>query len=125
MRKHPNGNPARSRRPERLLAKAPKRRRAQACAIDGPIKHKAFLAYAMQILSLTRKAGDIVVSDYISAHGIERVGVIEAAEPSLVYLPPYSPDFNPIEQLFAKLKDCCESLQSVPPMSMEPDRQPA
>jgi transposase len=86
---------------------------------------KAFLAFAVQILAPSLKAGDIVVSDNLSVHSIGRVGVIEAAEPSLIYLPPYSPDFNPLEQLFAKLKDCCERLQIVPPMSMEPNRQPA
>lgn len=75
------------------------------CVIDGPMNGNAFLAYIEQILSPSLTPGDIVVLDNLSAHKV--VGVreaIEAAGAKLLYLPPYSPDFNPIEQLFAKLK---------------------
>jgi transposase len=83
--------------------------------IDGPMNGNAFLAYVAQILAPSLKAGDIVVSDNLSAHKVPGVReVIEATGASLLYLPPYSSDFNPIEQLFAKLKNCCERLQSVP-----------
>ena len=69
--------------------------------MNGPI----FLAYVRQCLAPTLKPGDIVVIDNLSAHKVE--GVREAIEETgaeLRYLPPYSPDLNPIEQVFAKLK---------------------
>jgi transposase len=75
------------------------------CVIDGPMNGNAFLAYVEQILIPTLKPGDIVVLDNLSAHKVRGVReAIEAAGARLFYLPPYSPDFNPIEQLFAKLK---------------------
>jgi transposase len=65
----------------------------------------AFLAYVEQILAPSLKPGDIVVMDNLSAHKVPGVReAIEAMGGRLLYLPPYSPDFNPIEQLFAKLK---------------------
>jgi len=65
----------------------------------------AFLAYVEQILAPGLKQGDIVVLDNLSAHKVPGVrDAIEATGARLLYLPPYSPDFNPIEQLFAKLK---------------------
>jgi transposase len=73
--------------------------------IDGPMNGDAFLAYVEQILIPTLTPGDIVVADNLSAHKVAGVReAIEAAGARLLYLPPYSPDFNPIEQLFAKLK---------------------
>jgi transposase len=75
------------------------------CVIDGPMNGNAFLAYVEQILAPTLTPGDIVVLDNLSAHKVAGVRqAIEAAGARLLYLPPYSPDFNPIEQLFAKLK---------------------
>ena len=77
----------------------------EACVIDGPMNGNAFLAYVEQILAPSLQPGDIVVLDNLSAHKVPRVReAIEAAQATLLYLPPYSPDFNPIEQLFAKLK---------------------
>jgi transposase len=73
--------------------------------IDGPVNGDIFLAYVEQHLAPTLKAGDIVIMDNLSSH--KRAGVREAIESvgaSLVYLPPYSPDFNPIELLFSKFK---------------------
>jgi transposase len=65
----------------------------------------AFLAYVEQVLAPGLTPGDIVVMDNLSAHKVPGVReAIEAAGARLLYLPPYSPDFNPIEQLFAKLK---------------------
>src|SRR3954451_24976096 len=75
------------------------------CVIDGPMNGNAFLAYVEQVLGPTLKPGDIVVLDNLSAHKVPGIReAIEAAGAKLFYLPPYSPDFNPIEQLFAKLK---------------------
>jgi transposase len=73
--------------------------------IDGPMNGNAFLAYVEQVLAPTLKPGDIVVLDNLSAHKVRGVReAIEGVGARLLYLPPYSPDFNPIEQLFAKLK---------------------
>jgi transposase len=75
------------------------------CVIDGPMNGNAFIAYVEQILAPSLKSGDIVVLDNLSAHKVPGVReAIVAAGATLLYLPPYSPDFNPIEQLFAKLK---------------------
>ena len=75
------------------------------CVIDGPMDGLTFNAYVEQILLPTLRPGDIVVMDNLPAHKGDRVRqAIEAAGATLRYLPPYSPDFNPIEQLFAKLK---------------------
>jgi len=75
------------------------------CLIDGPMNGNAFLAYVEQILAPSLEPGDIVVLDNLSAHKVPGVReAIEATGSTLLYLPPYSPDFNPIEQLFAKLK---------------------
>jgi transposase len=76
-----------------------------ACVIDGPMNGNAFLAYVEQILAPSLRPGDSVVLDNLSAHKVPGVReAIEAAGARLLYLPAYSPDFNPIEQLFAKLK---------------------
>lgn len=70
-------------------------------AIDGP----SFLAYVEQILVPTLQRGDLVIADNLSAHKVTGVRrAIESAGATLVYLPPYSPDLNPIELCFAKLK---------------------
>jgi transposase len=75
------------------------------CVIDGPMNGNAFLAYIEQILAPSLVPSDIVVMDNLSAHKVSGVReAIEATGATLLYLPPYSPDFNPIEQLFAKLK---------------------
>jgi transposase len=73
--------------------------------LDGPMTGDWFLAYVQQILVPTLRRGDIVILDNLSAH--KRADVrqaIEAAGASLRFLPPYSPDLNPIENAFAKLK---------------------
>jgi transposase len=70
-------------------------------AMNGPI----FLAYLRQCLVPTLRPGDIVVMDNLPAHKMAQVReIIDAAGAELRYLPPYSPDLNPIEQAFAKLK---------------------
>jgi transposase len=73
--------------------------------LDGPMNRAAFLAYVTQVLVPPLKPGDIVLADNLRAHKGRLVRkAIEAAGASLVFLPPYSPDFNPIENAFAKLK---------------------
>jgi len=73
--------------------------------LDGAMNGDAFLSYVTQFLAPTLKSGDIVVMDNLSAHKVSGVReAIEAVGARLLYLPPYSPDLNPIEQLFAKLK---------------------
>jgi transposase len=73
--------------------------------LDGPINGIAFQAYVDQVLVPELELGDIVVMDNLGSHkGAGIRAAIEAAGASLLYLPPYSPDFNPIENAFAKLK---------------------
>ena len=75
------------------------------CVLDGPINGESFAAYVEQILAPTLRPGDIVVMDNLSSHKVEGVRAeIEAAGAEIRHLPPYSPDLNPIEQMFAKLK---------------------
>ncbi len=72
---------------------------------DGPMDGEMFLAYVRQFLCPTLQPGDIVVLDNLSSHKVSGVKqVIQATGATLLYLPPYSPDFNPIEKLFSKLK---------------------
>jgi len=109
----------RARRGKRLVAKAPHGRwrtltflaalrhdRIDApCVIDGPINGESFLAYVEQVLVPTLKPGDIVIIDNLGSHKGKTVRrAIRAAGAKLFFLPPYSPDLNPIEQVFAKLK---------------------
>lgn len=73
--------------------------------LDGPITAVAFEAYVEQVLAPTLSPGDVVVMDNLASHKRARVReLVEAVGASVLYLPPYSPDFNPIEKLFAKLK---------------------
>jgi transposase len=73
--------------------------------LDGPINRNAFETYVERVLVPELRKGDIVVMDNLSSHkGTTTRQRIEAAGASLLYLPPYSPDFNPIENAFAKLK---------------------
>jgi len=73
--------------------------------VDGAINGALFLSYVQQQLVPTLRPGDIVIMDNLSAHKVDGVRqAIEGAKAELVYLPPYSPDLNPIEQVFAKLR---------------------
>ena len=81
------------------------RRLSAPMVIDGPIDGEAFLAYVRLFLCPTLTAGDIVILDNLSSHKVDGVEeAILAASATLLYLPPYSPDLNPIEKLFSKLK---------------------
>ena len=73
--------------------------------LDGAMYGAAFLAWVEQVLVPTLKPGDIVIMDNLPAHRVSGVReAIEAAGATRLFLPPYSPEFNPIEQAFAKLK---------------------
>ena len=73
--------------------------------LDGPMDGESFLAWVEQMLAPTLRSGDIVVLDNLAAHKVAGVRqAIEARGAELHYLPPYSPDLNPIENAFAKLK---------------------
>jgi transposase len=73
--------------------------------LDGPINGDWFEAYVRQVLVPDLRRGDVVIMDNLSSHKRASVReVIEAAGARLMFLPPYSPDFNPIEKAFARLK---------------------
>jgi len=73
--------------------------------LSGPINRAAFETYVEKVLVPELRPGDIVIMDNLSSHKGPRVrSMIETAGAELLYLPPYSPDFNPIENAFAKLK---------------------
>jgi transposase len=114
-------------RGERLKAKAPFGRwktmtfiaalrcdRLEApCLFDGPINGEAFLAYIETFLVPTLKDGDVVVMDNLGSHRGKRVRrAIRAAGAKLLFLPKYSPDLNPIEQVFSKLKHMLRKAQA-------------
>ena len=73
--------------------------------LDGPMDGDAFRAYVTQVLAPELERGDTVIMDNLPAHKVRGVrDAIEAAGAKLLYLPPYSPNFNPIEMAFAQLK---------------------
>lgn len=75
------------------------------CVVDGPINGETFLGYVRQFLVPTLEPDDIVVMDNLGSHKAAAVrAAIRTAGARLFFLPPYSPDLNPIEQVFAKLK---------------------
>ena len=75
------------------------------CVFDGPINGRSFLAYVEQLLVPTLRPGDIVIMDNLGSHKSQAIRrAIRNAGAKLFFLPPYSPDLNPIEQVFAKLK---------------------
>jgi transposase len=79
--------------------------------LDGAVNRLAFEAFVEQVLGPTLRPGDLVVLDNLSSHKGERTPrLIHAARAELVYLPPYSPDLNPIENAFSKIKQALRSL---------------
>ena len=75
------------------------------CVFNGPINGECFLAYVEQILLPCLKVGDIVIMDNLGSHKADAIkSAIRNAGARLVFLPPYSPDLNPIEQVFSKVK---------------------
>ena len=79
--------------------------------VDGAINADVFEAFVAQVLVPQLRAGDVVVLDNLSSHkrALTRA-LIEAAGATLLFLPPYSPDFNPIEMIFAKIKQALRSI---------------
>ena len=78
--------------------------------VDGAVNRDVFRAFVEQVLMPTLKAGDIVVMDNLSSHKGYRVRMlIESTGATLLFLPPYSPDLNPIELAFSKLKQLLRS----------------
>jgi transposase len=73
--------------------------------IDGAVNGEIFLTYIRQVLVPTLRKGDVVAMDNLGSHKVPGVrDAIEAAGAALIYIPPYSPDLNPIEMVFAKIK---------------------
>jgi len=82
------------------------------CLFDGPINGQRFRAYVEQLLVPTLAPGDIVIADNLNSHKGKAVRqAIRAAGARLLFLPKYSPDLNPIEQVFAKLKHLLRKAQ--------------
>ena len=79
--------------------------------VDGPVNARLFEAFVEQVLVPQLRDGDLVVMDNLSSHKTDRTRkLIEAAGTQLLFLPPYSPDLNPIEMIFAKIKQLLRSL---------------
>jgi transposase len=79
--------------------------------IDGAVTRDLFDAFCEQVLAPQLQPGDVVVLDNLSSHkGVRARAAIEAAGAELIFLPPYSPDLNPIEMIFAKIKQLLRSL---------------
>jgi len=95
--------------------------------LDGAMNGAAFIAYIEQVLVPELSPGDIVVMDNLPAHKVSGVRqAIETAGAELLYLPPYSPDFNPIEMAFSKLKALLRKAAAPPSMSFgRPSRKPS
>jgi transposase len=82
------------------------------CVIDGPINGEFFRLYLEKILAPTLSPGDVVVLDNLGSHkGKAARAIVRAKGAHLLFLPPYSPDLNPIEQVFAKLKHLVRKAQ--------------
>jgi transposase len=81
--------------------------------VESPTDGDVFLAYVEQVLCPQLRPGHVVVMDHLAAHKVAGVrGWIEAAGAELLYLPPYSPDFNPIEQAWSKIKQLLRSAKA-------------
>ena len=81
--------------------------------VEGATDAAVFRTYVDQILVPTLKPGDVVVMDNLAAHKVEGIGrAIEAAGASLMYLPPYSPDYSPIEPCWSKLKTALRAIKA-------------
>jgi transposase len=83
------------------------------CLLDGPINGQIFLAWVQTFLVPTLRAGDVVIMDNLGSHRGKRVRqAIRQAGARLIFLPKYSPDLNPIEQVFSKLKHLLRKAQA-------------
>ena len=99
-------------RPRNTAGEIPSIHSQAPCVFDGPINGECFRAYVEQQLVPLLKPGDIVIMDNLGSHKLAALrALIRAAGARLWYLPPYSPDLNPIEQAFAKIKHWMRSAQ--------------
>ncbi len=81
--------------------------------VEGATDAAVFRAYVSQVLAPTLKPGDVVVMDNLGAHKVEGIrSAIEARGAALIYLPPYSPDYSPIEPCWSKLKTCLRAIKA-------------
>jgi transposase len=84
-----------------------------AMTVEAPTDGDVFLAYVEQVLAPRLEPGEVVVLDNLPAHKVAGVrALIEARGAQLLYLPPYSPDFNPIEQAWSKIKELLRALKA-------------
>ena len=84
-----------------------------AMTVETPTDGDVFLAYVEQVLGPRLEAGEVVILDNLPAHKVAGVrALIEARGAQLLYLPPYSPDFNPIEQAWSKIKELLRALKA-------------
>lgn len=91
-----------------------------AMTVESPTDGDVFLAYVAQVLCPRLQAGQVVVMDNLPAHKVDGVRrLIEATGAELLYLPPYSPDFNPIEQAWSKIKQQLRSAKARTVESLE------
>jgi DDE superfamily endonuclease len=98
-----------------LLASITREGLGPCLAVEGSTTREVFETYLEHVLAPTLRPGQIVVMDNLSAHKGGRVKeIIEARGCELLYLPPYSPDLNPIEQAFSKIKGSCGELRRAP-----------
>ena len=104
------------------------------CVLDQPINGASFLDYVEQFLVPTLSPGDVVIMDNLSSHKRPAIrAAIRSVGARRLFLPPYSPDLNPIEQVFAKLKISCAKPPSAPmkqhgdasALSSMPSRRPS
>jgi transposase len=81
--------------------------------MDSPMDGAMFLAYTKEFLCPVLRPGDCVIADNLSSHKVAGVReAIESVGATIAYLPPYSPDLNPIEKLFSKLKACLKKSEN-------------
>ncbi len=96
-----------------LIAAMSKEGMGEAMSVEGATDGAAFTAYVKHFLVPTLKEGQIVVMDNLQAHKSTRVHkLIESAGASVLFLPPYSPDFSPIEEAFSKIKAILRSIEA-------------
>jgi transposase len=92
------------------------------CVIDGPINGASFRAYVEQVLAPILAPDDIVVMDNLGSHKGRAIrAAIRAAKAKLFFLPAYSPDLNPIEQAFAKMKTLLRKADARPVITLGPE----
>ena len=89
------------------------------CLLEGPIDGESFQTYVEKVLLPTLRPGDIVIMDNLGSHKRKTVRqLIRSVGAKLIFLPKYSPDLNPIEQVFAKLKHLLRKAAAAPAARM-------